>query len=428
MRSDAVKLATRKLLPLLAICYFINIVDRTNISIAALKMNPDIGLSAAAYGLGAGVFFIAYFIFELPSNLFLSRFGARRWIFRIMISWGIVSLLMAFVWNDTSFYVVRFLLGAAEAGFFPGVIYYFGQWFDRRSLTRIVGLFYAVVPLASAVAAPVSTALLVGIGWRWLFVLEGVPAIILAFFVLRLLPDGISQAKWLTDAQKAELQAGVEKPDPAAHNRGALRIALRDPQTILLAIQYFLLSLGSFAVTLWFPQVIAAMGFGAAGSGLLSAAPFVFAAILVPIWAFHSSRTNERYWHAVIPIIASAIVFTIGAFVSGSPILSIILLSLGLALSLMAASAYWSIPRILSVGGAAAASIAIANSVGNLAGFVGPYITGILKDATGSFTLVLSLLGVPLVLAAVISLIAGRMGERKTTTAPEAKAVAPADV
>ncbi|BDZ47901.1 MFS transporter [Frondihabitans sucicola] len=416
MRNEAVSIATRRLLPLLGICYFINIVDRSNISIAALRMNPDIGLSTAAYGLGAGVFFISYFLFELPSNLFLNRFGARRWIFRIMLSWGIVSLLMAFVWNDWSFYAVRFLLGAAEAGFFPGVIFYFGQWFDRRSLTRVVGLFYAVIPIASALAAPISTLLLTVAGWRWLFVFEGVPAIVLAFVVLRRLPDGIEQAKWLSPDQKTDLRAGIAADGAVeTHGRSGVVTALRDPQTILLAVQYFMLTLGQFAVSLWLPQVIGSFGVGTVGSGLLSAVPFALAAILIPLWALHSSRTDERYWHAILPIVAAAVVFTIGAFLPANPTLSITFLSIGVALSLMAASAYWSIPRILAIGAAAAASTAIANSLGNLAGFFGPTIAGFLVQATGSFHLVLALLGVPLVIAAVLSAITGRMGERERT-------------
>ena len=413
MRTEATRIATRRILPLLAICYFINIIDRTNISVAALKMNPDIGLSAAAYGLGAGIFFVSYFLFELPSNLILNRVGARRWIFRIMITWGVISLLMAFVWNDWSFYVVRFLLGAAEAGFFPGVIFYFSQWFDRASLTRVVGLFYATIPIASALAAPISTLLLGTVGWRWLFVVEGVPAVILSFFVLRMLPDRIETAPWLSREQKDALHEGVlENSGGQKDEKGGLRRALRDPQTILLAVQYFMLTLGTFAVSFWLPQVIKGMGFDVVGSGFMSAIPFVVAAVAVPLWALHSSRTNERYWHAVIPIVASAIVFTIGAFVNGGPIVSVALLSVGVALSLMAASAYWSIPRVLLIGAAAAASTAIANSLGNLAGFFGPTITGALVQVTGSFQLVLSLLGVPLVIAAVISLIAGRMGEK----------------
>jgi MFS transporter, ACS family, tartrate transporter len=423
MRNEAVRIATRRILPLLAICYFINIIDRTNISIAALKMNPDIGLSAAAYGLGAGIFFISYFIFELPSNLILNRVGARRWIFRIMITWGVISLLMAFVWNDWSFYVVRFLLGAAEAGFFPGVIFYFSQWFDRASLTRVVGLFYATIPVASALAAPISTLLLGAVGWRWLFVVEGVPAVILSFFVLRLLPDRIDNATWLTAEQKTSLHEGVlENAGSQAEEKGGLGRALRDPQTILLAIQYFMLTLGTFAVSLWLPQVIKGMGFDVIGSGFMSAIPFVLAAIVVPLWALHSSRTNERYWHALIPIVAAAVVFTIGAFVNGGPIVSIVLLSIGVALTLMAASAYWSIPRVLVVGAAAAASTAIANSLGNLAGFFGPTIAGVLVQATGSFQIVLSLLGVPLVVAAVLSLITGRMGEKPRPTVVDAPA------
>jgi MFS transporter, ACS family, tartrate transporter len=413
MRNEAVSIATRRLLPLLGICYFINIIDRSNIAIAALQMNAQIGLSAAAYGFGAGAFFITYFIFELPSNMFLNRFGARRWIFRIMLSWGIISILMAFVWNEWSFYTVRFLLGAAEAGFFPGVIYYFGQWFDRRNLTRVVGLFYAVIPVASALAAPISTMLLTSVGWRWLFVAEGVPAIILSFVVLRLLPEGIQQARWLTPAQKDQLTGALDV-DPTAPTTAFAGIGrvLRDPQTILLAVQYFMLTLGQFAVNLWLPQVIQSFGASTVASGFLSAIPYALAAILIPLWSIHSARTDERFWHAIIPIVAAAIVFTIGAFSPADPVLQITFLSIGLALALMAAAAYWSIPRILAIGAAAAASTAIANSLGNLAGFFGPTIAGGLVQATGSFHIVLALLGIPLIVAAALSAITGRMGER----------------
>jgi ACS family tartrate transporter-like MFS transporter len=309
------------------------------------------------------------------------------------------------------------------------VIFYFSQWFDKQAMSRVVGLFYAVIPLASALAAPISTLLLVSVGWQWLFVIEGIPAIVLSFVVLRLLPDKIEDAKFLTADQKLELRAAVPVDSSDVNNKGAVRKALKDKQTVLLACQYFLLALGNFAILLWLPQVIGAMGFDTLGSGLISAVPFALAAVAVPLWALHASRTNERYWHSLLPIFGAIVVFTIGALVTGNVAASLITLSLGVALSIMASASYWAVPRVIAVGAVAAASTAIANSVGNLAGFFGPTIAGFLVQATGSFQIVLTLLAVPLVGAAILGLIAGRMADPKTPTSPiRAESSAPATV
>ena len=410
MDLSAEKAAARRIVPILAACLFINIVDRANVGIAALRMAPDIGLSAAAYGLGAGIFYIGYCLFEVPSNILLHRFGARRWIFRIMISWGATSALMGFVYDEWSFYALRFLLGVTEAGFFPGMIFYLSQWFDRRARAWVTGILFAVMPASFVISAPISTALLMELGWRSLFVFEAVPAVLLAFVVLRALPDRIEDARWLTCDQKAELARRIES-DGGKHELVSWPGVFRDPQTLLLALQYFCLGLGGQIFVYWLPQMIHSMGFGVKWSGLLSATPWAAAAILTPLWAMHSTRTDERYWHAIIPCLAAAATFALGALFLDNALVTLGMISLGMAFSSMAGAAYWAIPRVLSSGAAAAAAIALTNSFGTLAGFIGPYGTGMVRDATGSFQLVLMLMALPLIVAALISAIAGRMAD-----------------
>jgi hypothetical protein len=230
MQAIATRKAIRRLIPLLGICFFISIIDRTNVSVASLTMNADIGLSAAAYGFGAGIFFIGYFLFEVPSNLALAKYGARRWIARIMITWGLISVGMYFINNETTFYIFRFLLGAAEAGFFPGVVFFLYQWFDQKNIAKVLATFFAFGPLANAVGAPLATAIMNTWGWQWVFVVEGIPAIILAFVVLRVLPDSIEDAKWLTTDEKLALRSAVAKPQQHV----PWMKALKDPQTILM--------------------------------------------------------------------------------------------------------------------------------------------------------------------------------------------------
>ncbi|MBC3191167.1 MFS transporter [Pseudonocardia sp. C8] len=414
--APGVRKAARRLVPLLGVCFFINIIDRTNVSIAALEMNADIGLSAAAYGLGAGIFFIGYFLFELPSNLALDRYGARRWIFRIMLTWGLISAGMALVDGPTSFYVLRFLLGAAEAGFFPGVVYYLRQWFGQREFARVLAGMSAFGPAANALSAPISTWILVTLGWQWVFVIEAVPAVVLAVVVLRYLPDRVEDARWLTPTERDEVREQL--PDPTSgHVR--LREALTDSQTVLMSLQYFLIMTSSYALVLWLPQVIKALGVSTVATGWLTAVPFAVAAAGMVWWGRHTTRTGEYVWHAVVPCGAGAVAFLLGAWVN-SAVMSMFLLSVAAFAVYTGASAFWALPRRFVTGAAGAAALAVANSFGNLGGFVGPYLTGWIRESTGSFDLALAALAVPLLLGGLLTFRTGRsrpgpITERTTT-------------
>jgi ACS family tartrate transporter-like MFS transporter len=405
----AEEIAMWRILPLLAVCMFINIIDRSNISIAAVDMRHDIALSATAYGLGAGLFYIAYFFFEVPSNIMLHRYGARRWIARIMVSWGLAAMLMGFVQGEWSFYTLRFMLGVAEAGFFPGVIYYLSQWFDRRSLTKAMGLFTTATLLLGAFGTVLTAGLLALVGWRWLFIVEGVPAILMAYVVLRILPDRIEDAKWLSDSEQRELAAKLpfDRPEQSA----SWKSVANEPQTILLALQYFCIILASQALFFWLPQILHEEGLDPATAGVLSAAPYLISGILTPLWALHSARTDERYWHAILPCIAAGLTLLISAGLSLNAVETVLVISVAMAFICMAMAAYWSIPRVHMTGAIAAASIAFTNCIGNLAGFAGPYAMGAFKDATGNFSTVTVLFAVSLFAAAAIAAVTGRMSE-----------------
>ncbi|MDQ0821540.1 ACS family tartrate transporter-like MFS transporter [Arthrobacter sp. V4I6] len=409
MQAIATRKAIKRLIPLLGICFFISIIDRTNVSVASLTMNADIGMSAAAYGFGAGIFFIGYFLFEVPSNLALAKYGARRWIARIMITWGVISMAMYFISNETTFYIFRFLLGAAEAGFFPGVVFFLYQWFDQKNIAKVLATFFAFGPLANAVGAPLATAIMSAWGWQWVFVVEGIPAIILAFVVLRILPDSIEDAKWLTAEEKVALRSAVAKPTEHV----SWVKALRDPQTMLMCLQYFLIMTSSYALVLWLPQVIKSLGADVGLTGWLTAIPFAAAAVGMVLWGRHSSKTGERIWHTVIPCIAACLAFAVGAYTK-EPVLALALLSVAATAVYAAPSAFWSLPRTYVSGAVAATATALANSFGNLGGFVGPYLNGWMRDLTGGFELGLALLGIPILLGGLLTFITARMASPKT--------------
>lgn len=409
MKRKAEEIAMWRILPLLAVCMFINIIDRSNISIAAIDMRHDIALSATAYGLGAGLFYIAYFFFEVPSNIMLHRYGARRWIARIMVSWGLAAMLMGFVQGEWSFYTLRFMLGVAEAGFFPGVIYYLSQWFDRQSLTKAMGLFTTATLLLGAFGTVITAGLLALVGWRWLFIVEGLPAIVMAYVVLRFLPDGIEDAKWLSDNEKKDLAARL--PFNRTEQTASWKSVASEPQTILLAFQYFCIILASQALFFWLPQILHEEGLDSTTAGLLSAAPYLISGIATPLWALHSARTDERYWHAILPCIAAGLTLLISAGISLNVVEIILVISVAMAFICMATAAYWSTPRIHATGAIAAASIAFTNCIGNLAGFVGPYAMGAFKDATGNFSTVTILFAISLFAAAALAGVTGRMAD-----------------
>lgn len=382
-----------RLVPFLMLLYFVAYLDRVNIGFAALTMNADLGLSSAAFGLGAGIFFIGYFLFEVPSNLILHKVGARRWIARIMASWGIVSVAMSLVQDETSFYVLRFLLGVAEAGFFPGIILYISLWFPARHRAGITALFMAAVPLSTAIGSPLSGALLtldgwLGLkGWQWLFMLEGLPAIFLAGAVLSYLTDRPDEAAWLDPDEKRWLVAKMNAEavrSSSAHDHSEVWRALRSPKILALALVYFGTSAGLYTLGIWSPLIIAQFESGPLIVGLLNAIPPTAAVIAMILWARHSDATNERVWHVAIACVTASagLVLASQAHSMFAVILALTIVNIGIS---AAKPPLWIIPTQLFGGAAAAAAIAAVNAIGNLGGFAGPALIGWLKDASGAF-------------------------------------------
>lgn len=320
--ARAIRKATVQLIPFLCLAYTINFLDRVNVGFAALHMNDALGFSPSVYGFGAGIFFLGYIVFEIPSNLALRQFGARIWIARIMISWGLVACAMALVHSETSFYVTRALLGIAEAGFFPGIILYLTFWFPAAERARIVALFMASVPLATVFGGPLSGALLqmhgfLGFaGWQWLFVIEGIPAIVLGVLALVVLTDSPGQAHWLTDEEKSALSNTLEREAKATEAFGYanLRNALTRPRVLALGGLYFLMVTGLYGIGFWMPQVIGGFGLGSLSVGFLTAIPYLFAAIAMVLWGRHSDRVGERRWHIALPLFLAAASFAWSAY------------------------------------------------------------------------------------------------------------------
>jgi MFS transporter, ACS family, tartrate transporter len=397
-----------RLMPFLVVCYFVAYLDRVNVGFAKLQMNSALGLSEAAYGFGAGLFFIAYFLLEVPSNLALDRFGARLWIARIMLSWGIISALFAFIGpvagltglsNEWVFYVLRFLLGIAEAGFFPGIIFYLTLWFPSVYRARVVALFMLAIPFSSIIGAPISGALLnisgAGLeGWQWLFILEAVPSVLMAFGVILYLTDRPALATWLKDDERGWLEARLDaekrKKESAEHL--SIAKALSDRRVLACAFVYFCLNAASYGVAFFLPTIVKGFGVSNFQTGLLSALPFVFGAVGMVLLGRNSDRTLKRREHVCFALVLAAVGVG-GAGLVSSPVMVLGLLCLGqIGVSAMP-PLFWPIPSSFLTGSSAAAGIAAINSIGNLSGFGGPYVMGYLKDLTGNFTAGLLVLG-----------------------------------
>jgi ACS family tartrate transporter-like MFS transporter len=394
-----------RLVPFLILAYFVSFLDRVNVGFAAIQMNKDLGFTATIYGWGAGIFFLGYFLLEVPSNLALERFGARLWIARIMATWGVISACMALVEGPWSFIGLRFLLGAAEAGFFPGIILYLTYWFPSEYRARIVGIFMIAIPISSFLGSPISGALL-GLsgwglrGWQWLFIIEGLPAVLMAGAVLWLLPDRPSSAGWLPAAERdwLERQLAAEAARNALRTKPPLWEVLRQKRVLLFAAIYAGSTASSYGLTLWTPQIIKGYGLGNFETGLLNSIPYGIASVAMVLWGRHSDRVRERRWHLALSFLILALGLAGGTMLSG-------LVALVSALTVAAMGVYmlkgpfWALATEQLSPVTAAASIAAINAIGNLAGFVGPYLIGAIKDATGSFELSL----VPLILFALIS-------------------------
>ena len=382
---------TRRLIPFLCLCFVIAFLDRVNVGFAKLQMLHSLQLSETVYGLGAGIFFLAYFIFEVPSNLIMQRVGARRWIARIMITWALLTAGMAFVQDETAFYVLRFLIGAAEAGFFPGIILYLTQWYPPNRRSSIIALFMTAIPIAGVFGGLVSGWVLESMnglhgleGWQWLFLVEALPSLLVGIAVLFYLDDGISSARWLTPEQRRLLQGRIdaESKQKTHHSLGA---AFRHPLVWLLGLVYFGSSMGQYAFGFWLPSIIKATGISSALEvGLLSAIPYAFGVVAMVVVGRHSDRTGERRWHYGLSA-AFAAAGLLGATVyRESTVIAMVALTVASMGLQCLAPVFWTLPTRVLGGIAAAAGIAIINSVGNLAGFVSPLFIGWVKDNTGT--------------------------------------------
>jgi D-galactonate transporter len=402
-----------RLLPFLLLLYIVSWLDRVNVGFAKLQMNADLGMSDTAYGFGAGIFFIAYATCEIPSNLLLVRFGARLWIARIMITWGLISAGMMFVQGELSFYVMRFLLGVAEAGFFPGIVYYLCQWFPRQRRAKAVSWFMIGIPLSIVFGAPLSGWLLgfdghLGLhGWQWMFVVEGLPAVLLGFVVLVYLTERPADAKWLTPEQRTWLSARIEaeRAEAESVHRVSVRSVLGHPTVWLLAAIMFCCQTGSYGLTLWVPTIVKGLsGFSDLEVGLFSAIPYVAAAAGMVLVGRSSDRTGERFLHIAIPSAIGAIGFVATGLIS-APVAAMVALSIAAVGDYSTRGPFWALPGKFLAGSAAAAGIALINSMGAVGGFIGPYAVGVLKDATGSFASPLYLLAGVLMLGAILTLV-----------------------
>lgn len=399
---------TRRLVPFLVLLYIVNYLDRVNLSFAGPNgMNEDLGMSATMFGFASGIFFFGYLLLEVPSNIALNKFGGRRWIARIMLSWGIISTATAFVPNAETLVVLRFLLGVAEAGFFPGIILYLTFWFPEKQRARATSLFMIAVPVSTAAGATMSSLVIdwghgvFGLaGWRFMFLVEGLPAIALAFVCWFYLTDRPAQADWLGSSEKHWLETKLEseRAEADAGQNWPLRKALTHPRILALAFAYFGIAYGLYAVGFFLPTIV--VGFqeqygthlSIIQRGLVTSIPFVVAAVVMVPWARHADRTGERVWHVAIPAIVGGVSIPAALYMT-NPYLAMLAVTLSTCSVMCALPVFWSLPTTFLTGVAAAGGIALINSLGNLSGFGGPYITGWLTDLTGNSKVALWVVG-----------------------------------
>ena len=416
---------TWRLMPYLFLCYILAYVDRVNVGFAKLQMQQELRMSDSVYGIGAGIFFIGYFFFEVPCNMILQRLGARRWLGPIMIVWGVVSACTMFVKDATGFYAIRFLLGMVESGFFPGVILYLTFWFTRKHRAKMVAAFMSAVPLSGVVAGPISGWILermTGVGhlaaWQWLFLAEGIPSMIAGAIALYFLTDSPSQAAWLNDAEKrlvlARLQEEEELKNPAGTGSHRLVDAFRNPNVWLLCLVYFGFVMGNYGLGFWLPQVIKdTITKDPLMIGWISVIPWGASAIVMIVVGHHSDVTGERRWHLALAGVVQAVAFAISAIhgISGAGgLTALTFAAIGIMCTL---SLFWSLPTAILSGTAAAAGIAWINSVGNLAGYVSPSVVGAIRDRTHSMTAALLVLSASALVSALATLYVTRKSERR---------------
>ena len=414
LERATMKRVTWRLLPFLLLLYIISWLDRVNVGFAKLQMNDDLGFSDTMYGIGAGIFFVSYGLCEIPSNLLLARFGARLWIARIMITWGLISIGMMFVTGVYSFYSMRFLLGVAEAGFLPGIIYYLSQWFPRHHRAKAVSWFMIGIPLSLVFGAPLSGFVMqyfdeaLGLhGWQWMFLVEGLPAVALGFVVLVFLTEKPGEAHWLSPEQRNWLSSSIESEHADANARHGigLREALVHPTVWLLAVVMFCCQTGSYGLTFWVPTIVDGLsGYTKFEVGLFSAVPYVAAALGMILVGWNSDRTGERFLHVAIPSLIGALGFIAVGYVV-MPALAMLALAVAAVGDYSTRGPFWALPGKFLVGSAAAGAIALINAMGALGGAIGPSAVGWLKAHTGGFLGPMIMLSGVLAIGAVLTLL-----------------------
>lgn len=409
-----VRKVTLRIIPFMFLLYIVSYLDRANIGYAALEMNKELALTSEAFGFISGIFFIGYFLFEVPSNVMLNKYGARVWIARILVTWGGIAAATAFAQTANQLYVLRFFLGVAEAGFFPGVIVYLTYWFRSKELATTVALFTAAIPVSYIIGAPLSTWIMDNIkwldwsGWRWMLFLEGVPAVFLGVACFFFLTDKPEQAKWLTQAEKDWLLAELERDRQSRKNVKRLSVVktMVNPKVLYLAFIYFVYQCGSLGVGYWMPQII--KGFSSSLThtqiGLIAMLPYIVATVLMVAWSRSSDRRNERKLHSAIPLAVAALGL-VGAAILPSPVASMAMICVALTGLYSFKSPFWALPTLFLDRATAAVSIAVINSIGNLGGFAGPSLIGVVKGETGSAATGLMFLSALLLLAFVMTLL-----------------------
>ena len=428
LETRTIAKVSARLIPFLILCYFVAYLDRVNVGFAKLTMDKDLGITETMFGFGAGIFFIAYFIFEVPSNLALAKFGARKWIARIMISWGLLSGLMAAIpaiartlgmSHEYTFYGVRVLLGFAEAGFFPGIIFYLTLWFPAIYRARIIGYFMAAIPLSSVIGAPLSAQILTWLdgagglaGWQWLFVIEATPAIILAFVVLFYLTDRPADATWLNSDEREWLSGRLQAEERQRVQVEHMTIGqtLGNPRILGLGLIYFGAVACNYGIGFWLPTIIKGFGLSTATTGWVAAIPYVIGTLGMIYYGRRSDAKKERTWHAAVALLIAAGGISISTLLD-DPTYKMIALTVGAFGTFAVLPVFWTLPTAFLSGSAAAAGIALINALGNLSGFAGPYAMGWIKDQTGSFSAGLLLIAGCALVAMVIVVALGHNKE-----------------
>ena len=400
-----------RLIPLLLLCYVVAYLDRVNVGFAKLQMIDELKFSETVYGLGAGIFFIGYFLCEVPSNIILHKVGARVWIGRIMITWGLLSAAMMYVTSPEMFYVMRFLLGIAEAGFFPGIILYLTYWYPAHRRGRMTAMFMTGIALSGVIGGPLSGAIMKhahGIsglsGWQWMFVLEGLPSVVMGVVVILALKDRIVDAQWLTEEEKTLLADNIAAEAATKEDHNILHV-MGSGRVWLCAGIYFSYVMGLYGVSFWMPTIIKGMGYSdPLDVGLISAIPYGVSVVVMLLVAGSADRSGERRWHVAIPGLLGAVGLTLSVVFAKDPTLAIAALTLGLSGIMATLPLFWSLPTAFLGGAGAAAGIALINSLGNLSGFASPYAVGWLKDATGSTDAGVYMLACGMVVGALLTL------------------------